>query len=277
MIGMNIDRCYPHEERRENGIYYTSRENILKVINPLFMDGLRGEFEKIKAIRGHEEREDKLKSFHGKLSRLQFFDPACGSGNFLTETYMEIRDLEDEVIGLENGVHDLDKDVKISLSQFHGIELEKYGAMVAKTALQIAREQALERSYERFKDSVSAPPHFLPLKDEARGIVCGNALTIDWGDLVTPSKDLFIFGNPPFSGDYNKSKEQQKELENIFAPYPAGKLDYCAAWYYKAAKFLSGSGARFAFVSTNSITQGVQVEKLFKPVFHLGWKISFAW
>ena len=108
-------------------------------------------------------------------------------------------------------------------------------------------------------------------------IVCGNALTMDWSDLVTPSKDLFIFGNPPFVGDYNKSKEQQKELEDIFAPYPAGKLDYCAAWYYKAAKFLNGSEGKFAFVSTNSVTQGIQVEGLFKPIFDLGWRISFAW
>ena len=276
VFGPIMDRVFG-EERRENGIYYTSRENILKVINPLFMDELRGEFEEIKAIKGHEEKEDKLKAFHGKLSRLQFFDPACGSGNFLTETYMELRDLEDEVIGLENSVHDLDKDVKVSLSQFHGIELEKYGAMVAKTALQIAREQALERSYERFKDSVSAPPHFLPLKDEARGIICGNALTMDWGDLVTPSKDLFIFGNPPFVGDYNKGDIQTKELEAVFGDNYYGKFDYCTAWYYKSATFLNGSGAHFAFVSTNSITQGAQAEPLFSLLFDLGWRISFAY
>lgn len=277
MTEINLDRRFSPEERRENGIYYTSRENIQKVINPLFMDGLRAEFGEIKEVKDHEKRQEKLEAFHDKLSRLQFFDPACGSGNFLTETYMELRGLEDEVIDLENNIHDLDTDVKVSLSQFHGIELNPYAAMVARTALQIAREQALEKSYQWFKDTVSAPPHFLPLKDETKGIVCGNALTMDWSDLVTPSKDLFIFGNPPFAGDYNKSKEQQKELEDIFAPYPAGKLDYCAAWYYKAAVFLNGSGAKFAFVSTNSVTQGIQVEGLFKPVFHLGWKISFAW
>ena len=275
VFGPIMDRVFG-EERRENGIYYTSRENILKVINPLFMDELRGEFEEIKGIREHEEREKKLKSFHKKISGLQFFDPACGSGNFLTETYMELRDLEDEVIGLENGVHDLDKDVKVSLAQFHGIELEKYGAMVAKTALQIAREQALERSYERFKDSVSAPPHFLPLKDEARGIICGNALTMDWGELVKPSPELLIFGNPPFSGARMANDEQRRELKAIFDS-SSENLDYCTAWYYKAAKFLNDSGGRFAFVSTNSITQGAQVRDLFKPIFDLGWKISFAW
>ena len=277
VFGPIMGNVFSPEERRKGGIYYTSRENILKIINPLFMDELRGEFAEIKAIRGHEEMEVKLKAFHDKLSRLQFFDPACGSGNFLTETYMELRDLEDEVINLENSVHDLDKDIKVSLSQFHGIELEKYSVMVARTALQIAMEQALERSYERFKDSVSTPPHFLPLKDEARGLICGNALTMDWGDLdLTPSKDLFVFGNPPFKGK-NKSKEQQKELEDIFAPYPVGKLDYCAAWLYKAATFLKGSDATFAFVSTNSIVEGEQVGHLFQPLRHMGWKISFAY
>ena len=191
---------------------------------------------------------------------------------------MELRVLKHEVIDLENTVYDLDKEISASLSQFHGIELNPYAAMVARTDLQIAREQALERSYEWFKDTALQPPHFLPLVNEAKGIACGNAFTIDWSDFVTPSPDLFVFGNPPFAGDYNKSQEQQKELDDIFfSPYPAGNLDYCAAWYLKATKFLNGTGAKFAFVSTNSITQGVQVEGLFKPVFDLGWRISFAW
>ena len=213
----------------------------------------------------------------------------------MTETYMDLRDLEDEVIDLENDYHNLDIEIKVSLSQFHGIELKEYGAMVARTALQIAREQALERSYERFKDSVSAAPHFLPLKDEARGIVCGNALNMDWGDLVTPSNDLFIFGNPPFVGYDFQTQEQKQELQKIFGDSYNGLFDYCAAWYYKAAKFLSGSGACFAFVSPKSVTQEIQVafpnikvggkdeengpcvvEGLFKPIFDLGWKISFA-
>ena len=242
------------------------------------MDDLKHELEEIKKNNDFEKQRSDLDVFHGKLSRIQFFDPACGSGNFLTETYMELRALEDEVIVLESSTsHNLNNEIKVSLSQFHGIELNPYAVTVARTALQIAREEALERSYARFSDLQSVTLSFLPLKDEVRGIVCGNALEMDWSDLVTPSKDLFVFGNPPFAGDYNKSKEQQKELENIFAPYPAGKLDYCAAWYYKAAKFLNGSGAKFAFVSTNSVVQGVQVEGLFKPVFDLGWRLSFAW
>ncbi|MBO6021017.1 MAG: hypothetical protein J6P10_02605, partial [Aeriscardovia sp.] len=167
-----------------------------------------------------------------------------------------------------------------SLSQFHGIELNPYAAMVARTALQIAREQALEKSYQWFKDTVRTPPHFLPLKDETKGIVCRNALTMDWSDLVTPSPDLFIFGNPPFAGAHIAKEEastQKKEMEEVFGGLPSAELDYCAAWYYKAAKFLNGSEGKFAFVSTNSVTQGIQVEGLFKPIFDLGWKISFAW
>ena len=269
LFGPIMDRVFGECE----DIDYTHHTDLV-AIPFLFMDKLRVEFEEIKAIRGHKEREEKLKAFHDKISRLQFFDPACGSGNFLTETYMELRDLEDEVIDLENDFHNLDIEVKVSLSQFHGIEIEEYGAMVARTALQIAREQALERSYERFKDSVSAPPHFLPLKDEARGIICGNALSMDWGDLVTPSKDLFIFGGISFAG--KKRAKQQKELDAVFAPAPAGELDYCAAWYYKAAKFLNGSGGKFAFMSNISMPQEVLIEKFFKPIFDLGWKISFA-
>ena len=275
------DKLFDKEDRRQGGIYYTSRENIQKVINPLFMDDLRAEFEGIKEIGGHEEKQAKLKAFHDKLSRLQFFDPACGSGNFLTETYMELRLLEDEVIDLENfTTHDLDKEIKVTLSQFHGIELNEYAVMVAKTALQIAREQALERSYTWFRDTVSTPPSFLPLKDEVKGIVCANALTKDWSDVVTPSPELYVFGNPPFAGAHiakDEASTQKREMEEVFDGHPSAELDYCAAWYMKSAKFLNDTGAKFAFVSTNSITQGVQVEALFKPVFDLGWKISFAW
>ncbi|MBQ1804252.1 MAG: class I SAM-dependent DNA methyltransferase, partial [Bifidobacteriaceae bacterium] len=269
VFGPIMDCVFGGTYRRENGIYYTSRENILKVINPLFMDDLKHELEEIKRTKDFEKQRSDLDAFHGKLSRLQFFDPACGSGNFLTETYMELRDLEDEVIALESSTsHNLNNEIKVSLSQFHGIELNPYAVTVARTALQIAREEALERSYARFSDLQSVTLSFLPLKDELKGIVCGNALTMDWGDLVSPSKDLFIFGNPPFAGDYNKSKEQQTEMKRIFANLPSSELDYCAAWYYKAAVFLNGSGAQFAFVSTNSVTQGIQVEGLFKPVFH---------
>ncbi|MBO6020864.1 MAG: N-6 DNA methylase [Aeriscardovia sp.] len=278
VFGPIMDCVFSGDYRRENGIYYTSRENIRKVINPLFMDDLRHELEEIKEIKNPEEQHLKVESFHEKLSRLQFFDPACGSGNFLTQTYRDLRELEDEVIGLENSaVHDLDKEIRVSLSQFHGIEINPYAVTVAKTALQIAREEALELSYKKFENTVSAPPHFLPLKDEVSGIVCGNALEMDWSDVVIPSSDLYVFGNPPFVGDYNKSREQQEEMRSIFTNLSSSELDYCAAWYYKSAKFLNASGAQFAFVSTNSITQGAQVRDLFKPIFDLGWKISFAY
>ncbi|MBO7717427.1 MAG: class I SAM-dependent DNA methyltransferase, partial [Aeriscardovia sp.] len=280
VFGPIMDSVFAGKYRRENGIYYTSKENIQKVINPLFMDDLRHELEEIKRTKDFEKQRSDLDAFHGKLSRLQFFDPACGSGNFLTETYMELRDLEDEVIALESSTsHNLNNEIKVSLSQFHGIELNPYAVTVARTALQIAREEALERSYARFADLQSVTLSFLPLKDELKGIVCGNALELNWGDLVTPSKDLFIFGNPPYSGDYNKSDQQRRDIERVFEGtlVPTGKLDYCAAWYYKAAKFLNHSGGSLAFLSTNSLTQGVQVPLLFKPITSMGWKISFAY
>lgn len=208
MTEIKGNKRFNRTHRRRNGIYYTSSQNIRKLLIPLLENVTRK-----------------------NAARCTFFDPACGNGNFFIETK---KYLEEKGIPTEEG-------------QYVGIEIEPAAVEEAKKRMPGAR------------------------------IVCGNALTIDWSDLVTPSKDLFIFGNPPFAGDYNKSKEQQKELENVFAPYPAGELDYCAAWYYKAAKFLDHSGGTFAFLSTNSVTEGIQVLKLFKPIMNMGWRISFAY
>lgn len=280
VFGTIMDNAFPHDERREGGMYYTSKKGIQKVIEPLFMDPLREEFEKIKAVKDWTEQHDKLTAFHDKLTQLQFFDPSCGSGNFLTEAFMELRELEDDVIELENSsAHDLDKDIKISLSQFHGIEINEYVTELAKLALQIAREQALEKSYARFKETAKAP-QFIPLKKNVEGIICGNSLEIDWLTLVKPSSNLFIFGNPPYAGAHitkDGKNTQKKELEDVFGALPYSELDYCAAWYYKAAKFLDHSGGTFAFLSTNSVTEGIQVLKLFKPIMNMGWRISFAY
>lgn len=277
VFGTIMDNAFPHDERREGGMYYTSKKDIQKVIEPLFMDPLREEFEKIKAVKDWTEQHDKLTAFHDKLTQLQFFDPSCGSGNFLTEAFMELRELEDDVIELENSsAHDLDKDIKISLSQFHGIEINQYVTELAKLALHIAREQALEKSYARFKETAQAP-QFIPLKKDVEGIICGNSLEIDWLTLVKPSSNLYVFGNPPYSGINVQNDEQRKEMEVIFGDRPHSKLDYCAAWYYKAAKFLNHSGASFSFLSTNSVTQGAQVPQLFAPILDMGWRISFAY
>ena len=239
------------------------------------MSQLRAELGEIEGIEIYGEKQERLKAFHNKLGRLQFFDPACGSGAFLIESFLELRSLEDEVIGLENSTYNLDTDIKVSLSQFHGIELNEYAAMIARTSLYIAREQALKRSYSRFRNS--PVPHFLPLKDEVEGIVCANALEKDWGDLVTPSPELFVFGNPPYLGYDDQTPSQVDDLKSIFGKNYYGEFDYCSAWTFKAAKFLDGSGAKFAFVTTSSIVQGVQVTPLFELIFSMGWKISFAY
>ena len=283
--GYLMDKSFPYDARRGDGVYFTSRENIQKVINPLFMDGLRAEFRGIKEVKDREDKQEKLEAFHDKLSRLQFFDPACGSGNFLTETYLELRSLEDEVIHLEcgdNPIRNLDKLIQVTLSQFHGIELDPYTAQIARTALQIAHEQALSDSYKKL--NITIPPQFFPLKRETNGITNGNSLEMNWGgdpekkwNGVTPSENLYIFGNPPYKGFNYQTSSEKKELDLIFGKKRCGYLDYCTAWTFKAAKFLNGSGAQFAFVTTSSIVQGSQVTPLFKQIFGMGWKFSFAY
>lgn len=275
VFGTIMDQAFKGEYRHEHGIYNTSKANIQKVIEPLFMGRLRAELRKIEEIENYEEKQGKLRSFHEKLGQLQFLDPACGSGAFLIESFLELRDLEDKVIRLENANYNLDIDVKVSLSQFHGIELDEYAAMIARTSLYVAREQALKRSYSRFRDS--AAPHFLPLKDEVKGIVRANALEKDWGEVVTLSPDLYVFGNPPYLGYDDQTSSQVGDLKSVFGKNYYGEFDYCAAWTFKAAKSLNGSGAHFAFVTTSSIVQGTQVTPLFEPIFNMGWRISFAY
>lgn len=275
VFGTIMDQAFKGEYRHEHGIYNTSRANIQKVIEPLFMSQLRAELRKIEEIDDYEEKQEKLRFFHKKLSRLQFFDPACGSGAFLIESFLELRDLEDKVIRLENTNYNLDIDVKVSLSQFHGIELNEYAAMIARTSLYIAHEQALKRSYSRFRDS--SVPHFLPLKDEVEGIVCGNALEKDWVEVVKPSPDLYVFGNPPYRGYSKMDNLQKDDLKTVWGKNDIEYLDYCSAWLYKTANFLNGSGARFSFVTTSSVIEGNQVTPLFEPIFNMGWKIFFAY
>ena len=268
VFGMIMDQAFKGEYRHEHGIYNTSKANIQKVIEPLFMSQLRAELSGIEKIENYEEKREKLNSFHEKLGSLQFLDPACGSGAFLIESFLELRDLEDKVIKLENTNYNLDTDVKVSLSQFHGIELNEYAAMIARTSLYIAREQALKRSYSRFRDS--SVPHFLPLKDEVEGVVQGNALKKDWGEITRPSPDLYVFGNPPYLGYDDQTEAQIDDLKSVFGKNYYGEFDYCAAWTFKAAKLLNNSGAHFAFITTSSIVQGTQVTPLFEPIFNMG-------
>ena len=336
IFGAVFESTLNPETRRSGGMHYTSIENIHKVIDPLFLDDLNAEYEKICDIKTVKIRSEKLESFQKKLGSLKFLDPACGSGNFLTETYASLRKLENKCVKLRLG-HDSALDVfgeefkiYVNIDQFYGIEINDFAVNVAKTALWIAENQMMEETAEILQRNLE----FLPLKTNAT-IVEGNALRMDWAKLgmensasealVTNKlniiqvddvdsltinekirsynqkqdeitvitreveykdpKDIpvkypvvvnhydYIMGNPPFIGYSYQSAEQKEELKNILVNANgkvnkiAGKTDYVAGWYYKAAKLIQETDTKCAFVSTNSITQGEQVAGIWKPLF----------
>lgn len=283
IFGAVFESTLNPETRRSGGMHYTSIENIHKVIDPLFLDELKEELNEIRQFKQPRTVEQKAKQFQSKLANLLFFDPACGSGNFLTETYISLRRLENEAIKLYMGdtvALDLGQDlVKVKLKQFYGIEINDFAISVAKTALWIAESQMLEET----KDIVFANIDFLPLKSYTN-IVEGNALEIDWESVVPKDKLNYIIGNPPFVGHSLQNSSQKSEIKAIFVdenrkPYRlSGKIDYVAGWYFKASELMHGTDVRTAFVSTNSITQGEQVSGIWKPLIErFGVKIDFAW
>ena len=255
--------------RRAGGMHYTSIENIHKVIDPLFLDDLHNEFMSVKRKRKNKCRE--LERFQVKIASLKFFDPACGSGNFLTETFLSIRRLENEVIrelyGL--GAH---CQILVSIENFYGIEVNDFAVAVARTALWIAENQMLQETEMIIHEDIN----FLPLTSAAH-IVEGNALTVDWSSVVTDGVD-YIIGNPPFVGASMMSAKQKAEAVAIFGKGKlVNSLDYVGAWYYKAAALTVGTQTRAAFVSTNSICQGEQVAPLWQKLFlDRGIHIDFA-
>ena len=264
IFGAVFESTLNPETRRSGGMHYTSIENIHKVIDPLFLDELREEFEEIKAIKIPKTQKERAEKFRDKLANLTFFDPACGSGNFLTETYIALRRLENKALKLIMGdqiAWDLfDNAIKVSIGQFYGIEINDFAVTVAKTALWIAESQMLKATEEILNRQLD----FFPLKSYAN-IVEGNALRIDWETVVPKDKLNYIMGNPPFVGNNNLKPEQREDLLPYF---PNNKtMDYVAAWYVIATKFIVGTNIRCAFVSTNSITQGEQVALLWKPLF----------
>lgn len=248
IFGSVFESTLNPETRRSGGMHYTSIENIHKVIDPLFLDELRDELNEIRQFKQSKTVEQKAKQFQSKLSSLTFFDPACGSGNFLTETYISLRRLENEAIKLYMGdavALDLGQElVKVKLNQFYGIEINDFAVSVAKTALWIAENQMLEET----KDIVFANIDFLPLKSYTN-IVEGNALRIDWEIVVPKNKLNYIIGNPPFLGAKYTSKEQKLDLE-VVNPQLKG-IDFVSAWFYKAAALINDTKTRVAFVSTN--------------------------
>lgn len=284
IFGAVFESTLNPDTRRKGGMHYTSIENIHKVIDPLFLDDLRNELNEIRKLKQFATIKRRVEAFQKKLGSLTFLDPACGSGNFLTETYLSLRRLENEALKLtigrdyyidtQVGIH-----INVKINQFYGIEINDFAVSVAKTALWIAESQMLEET----NDILYANEEFLPLKSYTN-IVEGNALKIDWNDVVPKDKLNYIIGNPPFLGYSLQSKEQKEQLKSIYVdennkPYKtSGKNDFVSAWYFKASQYIINTNIRVAFVSTNSITQGEQVSSVWKPLFErFQIQIDFAY
>ena len=265
--------------RRSGGMHYTSLENIHKVIDPLFLNDLQKEYESIAEIPQPKVQKQKLEAFQDKLAGLKFFDPACGSGNFLTETYISLRRLENKVIDrLTKGqivLGEMASPVKVNIHQFYGIEINDFACVVAKTAMWIAELQMMQET----QSIVEMNLDFLPLKSYVN-IVEGNALRMDWQEVLPPSQCNYIMGNPPFVGArlMKAGSEQKEDVARIFAGWKnAGNLDYVCCWYKKASEYMKNTYIRAALVSTNSVSQGESVATLWKPLFQEGIKINFAY
>ena len=285
IFGAVFESTLNPETRRSGGMHYTSIENIHKVIDPLFLDDLRAELAEIEDITVARTRKSRLEKFQDKLASLTFLDPACGSGNFLTETYLSLRRLENEVIRQRiaadrnevAGQIMLDfggtYSIKVSIGQFYGIEINDFAVTVAKTALWISEEQMIRETQEIIHTNID----FLPLKSYAN-IVQGNALRMDWASLVPKEQLSYIMGNPPFVGAQYMTKAQKAELMSLFEKNKrAGVLDYVSGWYAMAANLIEKTNIKAAFVSTNSITQGEQVAVLWKHLMEVqGIHIDFA-
>ena len=301
IFGAVFESTLNPETRRTGGMHYTSIENIHKVIDPLFMDELEAEFEKICATTNAKTKSDKLHAFQEKLGNLKFLDPACGSGNFLTETYLSIRRLENKVISiLNNGekVLGFDEFIKVKINQFYGIEINDFAVTVAKTALWIAESQMMTET----EKIIGMNLDFLPLTTNAF-IVEGNALRMNWETLKPIDENVqlndglfagfatevdgneiqydYIMGNPPFVGArmMEQGGEQKKDIQNIFGNIKdVQDLDYVTGWFKKAAQLIQNTNIECAFVSTNSICQGSQVPILWNVLLNeLNVKINFAY
>lgn len=279
IFGSLMEETLSHDQRRKGGMHYTTVKNIHKVVEPLFLNSLKTELDRIEKDKIRETTRVKhLKAFQDKLASLQFLDPACGSGNFLTETFLRLRELENRAIsdmlhgqgymelGGENSL------VKVRIDQFHGIEINDFAVSVAKTALWIAEQQALDDTEEI---AGQALPH-LPLHDSGN-IIQANALQYDWNELLPADQCSYVMGNPPFVGHQYRTAEQQYDMDEIFSGYKSyGKLDYVAAWFAKAVQYIGDRNIHVAFVSTNSICQGESVGILWRQLRQQDIVIEFA-
>jgi hypothetical protein len=267
--------------RRELGEHYTSEENILKTLNPLFLDELRAEFEASVARATPQKQINALNALWKKLGDIRYMDPACGCGNFIIVAYRELRALELDIMGVladlqqgENAVT-LDADwthlLRVTIDHFFGIEIDEWPARIAETAMFLMDRQCDLRMKERF----GIAPERLPIRKSAT-IVVGSALAIDWKEIVAPAPDVVVAGNPPFLGIALRSASQTAELQEVWGSRYHGTLDYVTGWHASALRYFADVDGRWAFVTTNSITQGEVVAPLFRPLLAAGWKIKFA-
>lgn len=277
IFGAVFESTLNPETRRSGGMHYTSIENIHKVIDPLFLSALKTEFAEIKKLKVAKTKDTKLRAFQNKLASLTFLDPAAGSGNFLTETYLSLRRLENQVLleltkgQIMFGAAGISP-IKVSIRQFYGIEINDFAVTVAKTALWIAESQMLKET----EDIVRLNLDFLPLKTYVN-MTEGNAVTMDWNSVVSSDRLNYIMGNPPFIGARMMNVSQKKDVSSVFqGSKGVGNLDYVSCWYKKAADYMKSTDIHAALVSTNSITQGEPVSILWNALLSMGVVIDFA-
>lgn len=280
IFGAVFESTLNPETRRTGGMHYTSIENIHKVIDPLFLNELREKLDDALAYKNEKTRNEKLIEFQNYIASLNFLDPACGSGNFLTETYLSLRRLENEMLSaMSKGMMMLDiaDTIKVSIQQFYGIEVNDFAVKVAKTALWIAEAQMWTET-KKIISSFTNISDFLPL-ETYDNIVEENALRINWNDVISNNKCSYIMGNPPFVGSKYSDKEQKLDMDYVFENNSKIKyrtLDYVTCWFYLASKYILETEIKCAFVSTNSITQGEQTGIIWRPIIEMGITINFA-
>lgn len=278
VFGSMFQMVKKREHRRAGGEHYTTEANIEKTVGPLFLDELQAEADRLCARQNTTGPQ--FAKFQDRLAALTLVDPACGSGNFLTVAYGRLRDIETQIIverRRRSGVQDMALDValetKVSIDQFHGIEISWWPAKIAETAMFLVDHQA----NRRLALAVGDAPDRLPITITAH-IHHINALTTPWEELLVTDRrgPFYIFGNPPFLGHDSRTKEQSAELRAVWGRKDIGRLDYVTAWHKKSADFLATRHGEFAYVATNSITQGDQVPRLFGPLQEVGWHVKFA-
>lgn len=294
IFGSMIQAVVDPNVRANQGMHYTSVPNIMKVINPLFLDDLQGAYNHLRDQYEQKKRQHDIgglsdNQFHKdakairrdceklllRISKMKFFDPACGSGNFLIITYKALRMLEMDILRLMRQIIpeiDFFDSSVIQLKQFYGIELLDFPHEVAMLSMWLAEHQMNRKLHDDFGVNTQA----LPLHNITQ-IVCGNACRMDWNEVCphTADEEVFVFGNPPYLGSRNQDKEQKDDMKAVFRK-DFGSLDYIACWFYKGAKYIENSQAECAFVTTNSICQGLQVALLWKRILRNGVEISFA-